>query len=118
MRVNRYIGSPIERLEDPSFLRGTATYVGDLSHPGLLYAAISSRAISSTASFEAGALRAVIRSSIWALAVKAASSVAPGGHVTAVDVSPEMLDRAQRWAIGLGLSNITFVEDRGRFPQV
>src|SRR5215472_13909967 len=40
MRVNRYIGSPIERLEDPRFLRGTGTYVGDLSRPGLLYAAI------------------------------------------------------------------------------
>src|SRR5215467_14202623 len=40
MRVNRYIGSPIERLEDPRFLRGTGTYVGDLSRPGLLHAAI------------------------------------------------------------------------------
>src|SRR5262249_38365496 len=40
MRVNRYIGSPIERIEDPRFLRGTGTYVGDLSRPGLLYAAI------------------------------------------------------------------------------
>src|SRR5215472_11720994 len=40
MRVNRYIGSPIERREDPCFLRGTGTYVGDLSRPGLLYAAI------------------------------------------------------------------------------
>jgi aerobic carbon-monoxide dehydrogenase large subunit len=40
MRANRYIGSPIERLEDPRFLRGTGTYVGDLSRPGLLYAAI------------------------------------------------------------------------------
>src|SRR5271155_3678895 len=40
MRVNRYIGSPVERLEDRRFLRGTGTYVGDLSRPGLLYAAI------------------------------------------------------------------------------
>jgi carbon-monoxide dehydrogenase large subunit len=40
MRANRYIGSPIERLEDSRFLRGTGTYVGDLSRPGLLYAAI------------------------------------------------------------------------------
>ena len=40
MRANRYIGSPIERLEDPRFLRGTGTCVGDLSPPGLLYAAI------------------------------------------------------------------------------
>src|SRR5271166_5627565 len=40
MRVNRYIGSPVERLEDRRFLRGKGTYVGDLSRPGLLYAAI------------------------------------------------------------------------------
>jgi aerobic carbon-monoxide dehydrogenase large subunit len=40
MRANGYIGSSIERLEDPRFLRGTGTYVGDLSRPGLLYAAI------------------------------------------------------------------------------
>ena len=40
MRTNRYIGSPVERLEDRRFLRGKGTYVGDLSRPGLLYAAI------------------------------------------------------------------------------
>src|SRR5271167_3786011 len=40
MRVNRYIGSPVERLEDRRFLRGKGTYVGDLSRPGLLYAAV------------------------------------------------------------------------------
>jgi len=40
MRANRYIGSPVERLEDRRFLRGKGTYVGDLSRPGLLYAAI------------------------------------------------------------------------------
>jgi len=40
MRTNRYIGSPIERLEDRRFLRGNGTYVGDLSPPGLLHAAI------------------------------------------------------------------------------
>src|SRR6516164_9560405 len=40
MRVNRYIGSSVERVEDRRFLRGTGTYVGDLSRPGLLSAAI------------------------------------------------------------------------------
>ena len=40
MRVNRYIGSPIERIEDRRFLRGRGTYVGDLSRPGLLRAVI------------------------------------------------------------------------------
>ena len=40
MIANRYIGSPVERLEDRRFLRGEGTYVGDLSRPGLLHAAI------------------------------------------------------------------------------
>jgi aerobic carbon-monoxide dehydrogenase large subunit len=38
--ANRYIGSAVERLEDRRFLRGHGTYVGDLSSPGLLHAAI------------------------------------------------------------------------------
>ena len=40
MRANRYIGSPVERLEDRRFLRGTGTYVGDLSSSGLLRAVV------------------------------------------------------------------------------
>jgi carbon-monoxide dehydrogenase large subunit len=40
MRANRYIGSPVERLEDRRFLRGSGTYIGDLSRPGLLHAVI------------------------------------------------------------------------------
>jgi aerobic carbon-monoxide dehydrogenase large subunit len=40
MTTNRYIGSPVERLEDRRFLRGEGIYVGDLSRPGLLHAAI------------------------------------------------------------------------------
>jgi aerobic carbon-monoxide dehydrogenase large subunit len=40
MRVNRYIGSSVERLEDQRFLRGKGTYVADLSCPGLLHAVI------------------------------------------------------------------------------
>ena len=40
MTANRYIGSPVERLEDLRFLRGQGTYVSDLSRPGLLHAAI------------------------------------------------------------------------------
>ena len=40
MIANRYIGSPVERVEDRRFLRGKGTYVADLSRPGLLHAAI------------------------------------------------------------------------------
>ena len=35
---NTFIGSPIERLEDLRFLRGSGTYVDDLELAGLLHA--------------------------------------------------------------------------------
>jgi aerobic carbon-monoxide dehydrogenase large subunit len=39
-RPNAYVGSPVERLEDPRFLRGRGQYVDDVSRPGLLHAVI------------------------------------------------------------------------------
>ena len=45
-------------------------------------------------------------------AVKAALSVAPGGAVTAIDVSPEMLAIARQRIASMGLSNISFQEGR------
>src|SRR3954447_23349831 len=38
--TNRYIGSPIERIEDLRFLRGRGEFVGDLRREGMLHAAI------------------------------------------------------------------------------
>ena len=38
--VNRYIGAPIERVEDLRFLRGRGEYVADLAREGMLHAAI------------------------------------------------------------------------------
>ena len=38
--TNRYIGSPIERIEDLRFLRGRGQFVGDLKREGMLHAAI------------------------------------------------------------------------------
>src|SRR5207302_8040853 len=38
--TNRYIGSPVERVEDMRFLRGRGEYVGDLIRDGMLHAAI------------------------------------------------------------------------------
>src|ERR1700694_484017 len=38
--TNRYIGSPVERIEDRRFLRGRGEYVGDLRRAGMLHAAI------------------------------------------------------------------------------
>jgi len=46
------------------------------------------------------------------VAVKAASLVRPGGNVTAVDISREMLGFARQRAAGMGLGNITFLEGR------
>ena len=38
--TNRYIGSPVERIEDLRFLRGRGEFVGDLKREGMLHAAI------------------------------------------------------------------------------
>ena len=38
--TNRYIGSPVERIEDLRFLRGGGQFVGDLKRQGMLHAAI------------------------------------------------------------------------------
>jgi enediyne biosynthesis protein CalE5 len=59
------------------------------------------------------------------VAIKAASLVMPGGNVTAIDISPEMLDLARQRSAALGLTNIEFLEGRseelpvtGRFDAV
>src|SRR6201994_3116176 len=38
--TNAFVGSPIERLEDPRFLRGRGQYVDDLARQDMLHAAI------------------------------------------------------------------------------
>jgi carbon-monoxide dehydrogenase large subunit len=38
--TNRYIGSPVERIEDLRFLRGRGEFVGDLQREGMLHASI------------------------------------------------------------------------------
>jgi aerobic carbon-monoxide dehydrogenase large subunit len=38
--TNRYIGSPVERIEDLRFLRGRGEFIGDLRRVGMLHAAI------------------------------------------------------------------------------
>ena len=38
--TNRYIGSPVERIEDLRFLRGRGQFVGDLKRENMLHAAI------------------------------------------------------------------------------
>ncbi len=43
--INSFIGAPIERLEDPRFLRGRGTFVGDLVADGMLHAVILRSAV-------------------------------------------------------------------------
>jgi carbon-monoxide dehydrogenase large subunit len=38
--TNRYIGSPVERIEDLRFLRGRGEFVGDIRREGMLHAAV------------------------------------------------------------------------------
>src|SRR5690348_643770 len=40
MGTNRYVGSPVEWIEDLRFLRGRGEFVGDLQREGMLHAAI------------------------------------------------------------------------------
>jgi aerobic carbon-monoxide dehydrogenase large subunit len=66
--VNRYIGAPVERIEDLRFLRGRGEYVADLAREGVLHAAILRspvahgriRAIDTKATLAIGGVYAVI----------------------------------------------------------
>ena len=48
-----------------------------------------------------------------AVAIRAAALVAPGGQVSGLDISPEMLTLARQRVAALGLANVTFQEGRG-----
>ena len=66
--TNRYIGSPVERIEDARFLRGRGQFVGDLQREGMLHAAILRSpvahgllaAVDATAALAMAGVRAVI----------------------------------------------------------
>ena len=66
--TNRYIGSPVQRVEDLRFLRGRGEFVGDLRREGMLHAAILRspsahgrlRGIDTTAAYAIPGVRAVI----------------------------------------------------------
>jgi aerobic carbon-monoxide dehydrogenase large subunit len=66
--TNRYIGSPVERIEDLRFLRGRGEFVGDLRRDGMLHAAILRspiahgrlRVLDATAARATAGVRAVI----------------------------------------------------------
>src|SRR6266480_1407219 len=71
--VNRYIGAPIERVEDLRFLRGRGEYVADLMREGMLHAAI---------------LRSPIAHGLVRVLDKAPALAIPGVHavITAADM--------------------------------
>ena len=60
-RVNTFIGSPVERVEDLRFLRGRGQYVDDLVRPGTWHAAIVRSAVAH------GRVRAIDTASALAL---------------------------------------------------
>jgi aerobic carbon-monoxide dehydrogenase large subunit len=70
IQTNRYIGSPVERIEDLRFLRGRGQFVGDLKPEGMLHAAILRSpvahgrvaAVDATAALAIVGVRAVITS--------------------------------------------------------
>jgi aerobic carbon-monoxide dehydrogenase large subunit len=69
--ANRYIGSPVERIEDFRFLRGRGQFVGDLKREGMWHAAILRSpiahgrliAVDATAALTIPGVRAVITAS-------------------------------------------------------
>ena len=66
--TNRYIGSPVERIEDLRFLRGRGQFVGDLKRKSMLHAAILRSPVAhglvagveASAALSIGGVRAVI----------------------------------------------------------
>jgi aerobic carbon-monoxide dehydrogenase large subunit len=65
--TNRYIGSPVERIEDLRFLRGRGEFVGDLKRESMLHAAMLRSpvahglvAVDATAALAVAGVRAII----------------------------------------------------------
>ena len=73
--TNRYIGSPVERIEDERFLRGRGQFVGDLTRESMLHAAVLRSPIAH------GRLTAVDATA--ALAIRGVRAV-----ITAKDIGP------------------------------
>ena len=100
--TNRYIGSPVERIEDLRFLRGRGQFVGDLKRESMLHAPIlrSPVAHGLVAAVDAGA----------ALAIAAVRAVITAKELGAVPRMPLRLLPSPRHGALLAAS------DRGR-PQ-
>src|SRR5437762_4238131 len=111
--TNRYIGSPVERIEDLRFLRGRGEFVGDLKSEGMLHAAIlrSPIAHGRIRGLDSAAARAIpgVRDVIAAAEIGAVPAVPlrllplPGAvrFVPLVVVSGRL--RCVGWAVGVGV---------------
>ena len=78
--TNRYIGSPVERVEDLRFLRGRGEFVGDLRREGMLHAAILRSAIAH------GCLRRIDATA--ACAIRGVRAVITAAEIGAVPTIP------------------------------
>src|SRR5215831_7514297 len=78
--VNRYIGAPVERVEDLRFLRGRGEYVADLVRQGMLHAAILRSPVAN------GRIRAIDAKS--ALAIPGVRAVITAAEIGAVPRLP------------------------------
>ena len=81
--TNRYIGSPVERIEDPRLLRGRGEFVGDLRRDGMLHAAILRSPVAH------GRLAAIDASA--ALAIRGVRAVITAGEIGVVPRIPVRL---------------------------
>ena len=89
--TNRYIGSPVERIEDLRFLRGRGEFVGDLQREGMLHAAILRSPVAH------GLVAAVDASAVLAIAgVRAVITSKDIGAVPRIPRSPRSLRRPMR----------------------
>src|SRR5579862_5215560 len=78
--TNRYIGSSVERVEDPRLLRGRGEFIGDLRRDGMLHAAILRSPIAH------GRIAAI--DTVAALAIKGVRAVITAKEIGAVPRIP------------------------------
>jgi len=90
--TNRYIGSPVERIEDPRFLRGRGQFVGDLKRESMLHAAILRSPVAH------GLIAAVDASAPLAIAgVRAVITAKDIGNVPCIPLRPLPLPGTERF---------------------
>jgi carbon-monoxide dehydrogenase large subunit len=91
-RLNAFVGSPIERIEDERLLTGRASFVGDLAVDGLLHAAILRSSVAH------GRIRAVETGEARSLpGVRAVLTAADIGSVPVIPIRQHPLPGGERY---------------------